>query len=43
MVDKKARALGEETIKRVYAGDVIVPNEGDYLFTDVMLLGKEPA
>ena len=36
MVDKKRRALGEETIKRVYAGDVVVPPEG-YLFSDVML------
>ncbi len=36
MNDQERRALGEETIKRVYAGDVIVPPEG-YLFTDVML------
>jgi 4-carboxymuconolactone decarboxylase len=36
MDDKERRALGEETIKRVYAGDVVVPPEG-YLFTDVML------
>ena len=36
MNEEERRALGEETIKRVYAGDVIVPPEG-YLFTDVML------
>lgn len=36
MSDQERRALGEETIKRVYAGDVVVPPEG-YLFTDVML------
>lgn len=36
MSDKERRALGEETIKRVYAGDVVVPPEG-YPFTDVML------
>ena len=36
MNDEKRRALGEETIKDVYAGDVIVPPEG-YAFTDVML------
>ena len=36
MVDKKMRDLGEETIKRVYAGDVVVPGEG-YPFTDIML------
>lgn len=36
MDDKERRALGEETIKDVYAGDVIVPPEG-YTFTDVML------
>jgi 4-carboxymuconolactone decarboxylase len=36
MNDQERRALGEETIKRVYAGDVAVPPEG-YLFTDVML------
>ena len=36
MTDSERRALGEETIKRVYAGDVVVPPEG-YLFTDVML------
>ncbi len=36
MNDAERRALGEETIKDVYAGDVIVPPEG-YTFTDVML------
>jgi 4-carboxymuconolactone decarboxylase len=36
MNKQERRTLGEETIKRVYAGDVIVPPEG-YLFTDVML------
>ena len=36
MNDKERRTLGEETIQRVYAGDVVVPPEG-YLFTDVML------
>lgn len=36
MDDTERRALGEEKIKDVYAGDVIVPPEG-YTFTDVML------
>ena len=36
MTDSERRALGEEAIKKVYAGDVVVPPEG-YLFTDVML------
>ena len=36
MNDAERRALGEKTIKDVYAGDVIVPEEG-YTFTDVML------
>ena len=36
MNDAERRALGEETIKEVYAGDVVVPPEG-YAFTDVML------
>ena len=36
MNDKERRALGEETIKDVYAGDVMVPPEG-YAFTDIML------
>ncbi|MEH6589483.1 MAG: carboxymuconolactone decarboxylase family protein [Halioglobus sp.] len=36
MNDKERRTLGEETIKDVYAGDVVVPPEG-YAFTDIML------
>lgn len=36
MDDSERRALGVETIKDVYAGDVIVPDEG-YAFTDIML------
>jgi 4-carboxymuconolactone decarboxylase len=36
MNDQERRALGEKTIKDVYAGDVIVPEEG-YAFSDVML------
>jgi len=36
MDDKQRRALGEKTIKDVYAGDVIVPPEG-YAFSDIML------
>jgi len=36
MNEQERRALGEATIKDVYAGDVIVPPEG-YAFTDVML------
>ncbi|GAB5450077.1 MAG: carboxymuconolactone decarboxylase family protein [Halioglobus sp.] len=36
MNDAERRALGEEKIKDVYAGDVVVPPEG-YAFTDVML------
>ena len=36
MNDKERRALGEEKIKDVYAGDVVVPPEG-YAFTDIML------
>lgn len=36
MDDNERRALGEKTIKDVYAGDVVVPPEG-YLFSDVML------
>ncbi len=30
------RQIGEEKIKEVYAGDVVVPGEG-YAFTDIML------
>ncbi len=36
MNEAERRALGEKTIKDVYAGDVIVPPEG-HDFTDVML------
>lgn len=36
MNDKERRALGEEKIKEVYAGDVVVPPEG-YAFSDIML------
>jgi len=36
MDDRERRALGEEKIKDVYAGDVVVPPEG-YAFTDIML------
>ena len=36
MNDEERRALGEEKIKDVYAGDVIVPPEG-HAFTDIML------
>ena len=36
MNDKERRALGEEKIKDVYAGDIVVPEEG-YAFTDIML------
>ncbi|MDG1946162.1 MAG: hypothetical protein P8J17_18015 [Halioglobus sp.] len=36
MNDQERRALGEEKIKDVYAGDVVVPPEG-YAFTDIML------
>ena len=36
MNEQERRALGEEKIKDVYAGDVVVPPEG-YAFTDIML------
>ncbi len=36
MNEEERRALGEEKIKEVYAGDVVVPPEG-YDFTDNML------
>ncbi len=36
MNDAERRALGEKTIKDVYAGDVVVPEEG-YVFSDIML------
>ena len=37
MSDKTRRQIGEEKIKDVYAGDGIVPGEGDYAFSDIML------
>ena len=36
MSSDNRRQLGEETIRQVYAGDVVVPPEG-YPFTDIML------
>ena len=36
MNDEERRQLGLETIKDVYAGDVVTPPEG-YAFTDLML------
>ncbi len=36
MGDSKRRAKGLEMINKVYAGDVVVPDEG-YAFADVML------
>lgn len=36
MNDAERRAIGEEKIKDVYAGDVVTPPEG-YAFTDLML------
>ena len=36
MSAKDRRKIGEEKIKDVYAGDVVVPGEG-YAFTDIML------
>ncbi len=37
MSEKSRRERGEEMIKQVYAGDVVVPPEGANAFTDVML------
>ncbi len=37
MADSERRKRGEEMIKKVYAGDVIVPPEGAMPFTDIML------
>ncbi len=37
MNDRERRALGEKTIKDVYAGDVITPPKGMMDFSDVML------
>lgn len=36
MSDKTRRQVGEDKIKEVYAGDVVVPGEG-YPFSDIML------
>jgi len=36
MNEQERRALGEKTIKDVYAGDVVTPPEG-YAFSDIML------
>ena len=36
MVDEERRARGEEKIKEVYAGDVIVPPEGASEFADII-------
>jgi 4-carboxymuconolactone decarboxylase len=37
MADPDRRKRGEETIKDVYAGDVVVPPEGASTFADIML------
>lgn len=37
MDEKERWALGEETIRDVYAGEVITPPEGAMAFTDIML------
>jgi 4-carboxymuconolactone decarboxylase len=37
MADSERRKRGEEMIKKVYAGDVIVPPEGAMAFADIML------
>jgi 4-carboxymuconolactone decarboxylase len=37
MADAERRKRGEEMIKKVYAGDVVVPPEGANAFADVML------
>ena len=37
MADPERRKRGEEMIRKVYAGDVIVPPEGSMPFTDIML------
>ena len=37
MSDSERRKRGEETIKDVYAGDVVVPPEGAMPFADIML------
>lgn len=37
MSDAERRRRGEEMLKKVYAGDVVVPPEGAIPFSDVML------
>ena len=37
MSNEELRKLGTDTIKDVYAGDVVVPDEPGYAFTDIML------
>ena len=37
MADSDRRKRGEEMIKKVYAGDVVVPPQGANAFTDLML------
>ncbi len=37
MSEKTRRQRGEEMIKKVYAGDVVVPPEGAMAFSDLML------
>lgn len=37
MADSERRKRGEAMIKKVYAGDVVVPPEGTNAFSDVML------
>lgn len=37
MSDSERRKRGEETIKDVYAGDIVVPPEGAMAFADIML------
>ena len=37
MTDSKRWKKGEETIKDVYAGDVVTAPEGTYAFSDIML------
>ena len=37
MADSERRKRGDEMIKKVYAGDVVVPPAGTMAFTDIML------
>ena len=37
MADSKRYERGAETLKKVYAGDVVVPPQGTMAFSDVML------